>query len=89
MLTHISKTEASQHFSSIHPPGKLNRASVRRISPRQKQVLFIIARQKRLTTEGLENHSRSLFKKSLEELDRVEASDMMRYFNRNIIPEGS
>ena len=85
MLTHISKVETSKHFSSMHPPGRLNRASVRLISPRQKQVLFIEETHYR----GADNHSRSLFKKSLEELDRVEASDMMRYFNRNIIPEGS
>ena len=82
MLTHIKETETLKHFSSIRPPVKLNRVSVRQISPRQKQVLFIIARQKRLSTEGLENHSRSLFKKSLDELDRVEASDFMKYFNK-------
>jgi len=86
MLTHIKETETLKHFSSRHPPDNLNRVSIRLISPRQKQVLFIIAKHKMLTTEGLENHSMSLFKKSLEELDRVEASDFMKYFNRNIIP---
>jgi len=88
MLTHINETETLKHFSSIAErlsSQQINPA-VKLISPRQKKVLFIIAKQKRLTTDGLEHHSRSLFKKSFEELNRVEASDFMKYFNRNIIP---
>ena len=86
MLTQISETETSKHFSSVSSSVSERSSSIRLISNRQKNVLYIIARQKSLTEDGLERHCNSLFRKGLDELDRVEASDFMKYFNRNILP---
>ncbi len=86
MLTHIRDTETFKYFASLagHSSNQQPRPA-KPISQRQMHILYIIARQKNLTVEGLEVHSRRIFNKGIEQLDRVEASDFMRHCNRNII----